>query len=111
MKTAIIALTLITLFLFLTGCKVDLVGDSFSQIYPKDGYAKTLTVTSEDPIETTEPVNVPLDSLVGYVCVSEKQFAEYRRAYEQEHNNKVLDVVNNKLEASRWQDLLIKNQQ
>ncbi len=104
-------LVLIFITLIITACKVELVGDYFSQIYTKDGYAKTLQVVKEDPIEVTEPVNVTLESLNGYICVSEEQFAKYRRAYEKENKTTVLETIELKFKESRWLDQSEKNSQ
>ena len=98
-------LFLSTLFLF--GCKeVKIVGDVFCKIYPADGYADCATVTEQEPVKVTEPVEKSLDDLTGNICVPEKQFAKYRRAYEKEQQNVIqpLELVERKLTMKREAD-------
>lgn len=98
-------LFLSTLFLF--GCEeVKIVGDIFCKIYPADGYADCATVTEQEPVKVTDPVEKSLDDLTGNICVPEKQFAKYRRAYEKEQQNVIqpLELVERKLTMKREAD-------
>jgi hypothetical protein len=90
---------LIVLSLLLSGCKeVKLVGDYFAKIYPKDGYADVVQVEQEEPIKVGEAVETKIEDLSGWICVPEKQFAKYRRAYDlSKQKNTVLKDVELKL--------------
>lgn len=98
---------LILSVVFLMGCEeVKIVGDVFCKIYPADGYADCATVTEQEPVKVTEPVEKSLDDLTGNICVPEKQFAKYRRAYEKEQQNVIqpLELVERKLTMKREAD-------
>lgn len=98
---------LILLVVFLMGCEeVKIVGDVFCKIYPADGYADCATVTEQEPVKVTDPVEKSLDDLTGNICVPEKQFAKYRRAYEKEQQNVIqpLELVERKLTMKREAD-------
>lgn len=88
---------------FVAGCKeVKLVGDKFAKIYPNDGYADVAEVLEQKPVKITEPEEIPMSDLQGFICVSEKQFAKYRRAYESSQESaSVLQAVQNKLNENR----------
>lgn len=90
---------------FLLGCKeVELVGDVFCKLYPKDGYADCATVTQQKPdIKVTDPVEKSIDDLDGWIMVPEAQFAKYRRAYES--SNQSLQKVTEALDQKRLSDL------
>ena len=95
------------LFAF-SGCEeVKIVGDIFCKIYPADGYADCATITEQEPVKVTEPVEKSLDGLTGNICVPEKQFAKYRRAYEKEQQNVIqpLELVERKLTMKREADV------
>lgn len=98
---------LILSVVFLMGCEeVKIVGDVFCKIYPADGYADCATVTEQEPVKVTEPVEKSLDDLTGNICVPEKQFAKYRRAYEKENSKIIqpLELVERKLTMKREAD-------
>lgn len=98
---------LILLVVFLMGCEeVKIVGDVFCKIYPADGYADCATVTEQEPVKVTDPVEKSLDDLTGNICVPEKQFTKYRRAYEKEQQNVIqsLELVERKLTMKREAD-------
>lgn len=96
--------------LFLSGCKeVELVGDVFCKIYPKDGYADCATVVEQKPdVKVTDPVEKPLSDLDGWIAVKESQFAKYRRAYESQNQSseQPLEKVHEILQNKRQSDLL-----
>lgn len=71
----------LVIFLFLTSCKVDLVGDKVAKIYPVDGYADVATVVESCPVKIGTIEEKPIDELQGWVCVPESQLAKYRREY------------------------------
>jgi hypothetical protein len=99
-------LLLAMLFAF-SGCEeVKIVGDIFCKIYPKDGYADCAKVVKQEPVEVTDPVEVTLEELSGYIAVPEAQFAKYRRAYEKENSKIIqpLDLVERKLTMKREAD-------
>lgn len=87
----------------MVGCKeVKLVGDLFCKIYPQDNYADCTNVLEQKPVKVTDPVEHPMSDLSGFVCVPEKQFAKYRRAYESgQEMQTALEVVQQKLEQKR----------
>lgn len=92
---------LILMVVFLMGCEdVKLVGDVFAKIYPKDGYADAAKVLTQDPVKVSDPVEIPLADMSGWICVPEAQFAKYRRAYEK-GQQKALAEVQLKLEEKR----------
>jgi len=93
--------------LLLVGCKeVKLVGDVFAKIYPQDGYADAATVTAQKPVKVTDPVEMSLSDMSGWICVPEKQFTKYRRAYESSQEmQSALETVHQKLNQKRMQDM------
>ena len=87
-----ILLLIFTAFFFL-GCEDPLdKGDIFCKIYPRDGYADCAKIDKKDPIKVTEPVEVDMEDLTGYICIPEEQFAKYRRAYEKEQSQIIAEI-------------------
>ena len=100
-------LLLLTMLFAFSGCEeVEIVGDVFCKIYPADGYADCATITEQEPVKVTNPVEKSLDDLTGNICVPEKQFAKYRRAYEKENSKIIqpLELVERKLTMKREAD-------
>lgn len=70
--------------LFLTGCKLEVVGDQFAKIYPKDKYADVATISERCPLKANTVQKVNIEDLSGWVCMPEEQAAKYRREYNSE---------------------------
>lgn len=69
------------LVLFLSSCKIDLVGDKVAKIYPVDGYADVATIVESCPLKIGTIEEKSINELQGWVCVPESQAAKYRRDY------------------------------
>lgn len=76
---------LVVLFLFLTSCRYDLVDTTLYKIFPKDNMAYKATITNNCPLDASEPEEVPLENLSGYICVSESDFADFRREHQKQN--------------------------
>jgi hypothetical protein len=68
----------------LVSCKFDAIGLTPAFIYPKENIASVRKITKSCPVEVSEPTEVSLKELTGWVCIPPDQVQKIRRAHEKE---------------------------
>lgn len=65
----------------IAGC-FDIKGATVAFIYPDEGVASVRTITNGCPVKVSEKSTMQLKELSGWVCISPKDAAKFRREYE-----------------------------